>query len=414
MQISTKRMWTVLATFAVALSALVLAAPALPARSAGPTIVIWTDKDRNAAVTKVAGDWAATRGVTVKVVEKNFGDIRDNLKTVAVADAPDVIVGAHDWTGELAANGLVVPLFPKTAVKAQFPGYTLNAFSYGTAVKKLYGAPVAVENIGLVVNTQLVKVPKTFKQLETEALAFKKKKSGNLAIAVQQGANGDAYHMYPFFSGLGGYIFGVNKAGNLDPSDIGVANKTFIKNAPLIDKWNREGLINAKVDGSTAQNAFLKKQAAFWVTGPWNIDTLKKAGLKFTVIQVPAIAKPAVPFLGVQGFLVTKYAAEHGNDAAAKDLVASYMMTPAAQQVLAAANNRYPANVEAGKKVTDPYLAQFGKASKGGVPMPNIPQMNSVWQDLGSAWVKSTKGAGATKAAVAFRTAARNIADKIG
>jgi arabinogalactan oligomer/maltooligosaccharide transport system substrate-binding protein len=414
MQISTKRMWTVLATFAVALSALVLAAPALPARSAGPTIVIWTDHDRNAAVTKVAGDWAASRGVTVKVVEKAFGDIRDNLKTVAAADAPDVIVGAHDWTGELAANGLVVPLFPKTAVKSQFPGYTLNAFSYGTAVKKLYGAPVAVENIGLVVNTKLAKVPQTFKQLETEALAFKKKKSGNLAIAVQQGANGDAYHMYPFFSGLGGYIFGVNKAGNLDPSDIGIANKTFIKNAALIDKWNREGLINAKVDSTTAQNAFLKGQAAFWVTGPWNIDTIRKQGIKFQVIQVPAIAKPSVPFLGVQGFLVTKFAAEHGNDAAAKDLVASYMMTPTAQQLLAAANNRYPANVVAGKKVSDPYLAQFGKASKGGVPMPNIPQMNSVWADLGSAWVKSTKGSGSTKAAIAFRTAARNIADKIG
>jgi maltose-binding protein MalE len=414
MQISTKRLWSVLATIAVSLSALVLAAPALPARGAGTTIVIWTDHDRNAAVTKVAGDWASSRGVTVKVVEKAFGDIRDNLKTVAAADAPDVIVGAHDWTGELAANGLVVPLFPKTAVKAQFPGYTLNAFSYGTAVKKLYGAPVAVENIGLVVNTKLAKVPSTFAQLETEALAFKKKKSGNLAIAVQQGANGDAYHMYPFFSGLGGYIFGTNKAGNLDPSDLGIANATFIKNSRLIDKWNKEGLINAKVDSTTAQNAFLKGQAAFWVTGPWNIDTIKKQGIRFRVIQVPPIAKASVPFLGVQGFMVTKYAAEHGNDAAAKDLVASYMMTPAAQQVLAAANNRYPANVVAGKKVSDPYLAQFGKASKGGVPMPNIPQMNSVWADLGSAWVKSTKGSGATKAAVAFRTAARSIADKIG
>ena len=42
--------------------------------------------------------------------------------------------------------------------------------------------------------------------------------ASNLAIAVQQGANGDAYHMYPFFSGLGGYVFGTNKAGNLDPS----------------------------------------------------------------------------------------------------------------------------------------------------------------------------------------------------
>ena len=414
MQISSKRLWSVLATFAVALCALVVAAPALPKSSANTTIVIWTDHDRNAAVTKVAGDWASTRGVTVKVVEKTFGDIRDNLKTVAAADAPDVIVGAHDWTGELAANGLVVPLFPKKATLTQFPSYTLAAFSYGTAVKKLYGAPVAVENIGLVVNTKLAKVPTTFAQLESEALKFKNKKKGNLAIAVQQGANGDAYHMYPFFSGLGGYIFGKNSAGNLDPSDIGVANKVFLKNASLIDKWNKEGLINAKVDSTTAQNAFLKGQAAFWVTGPWNIDTIKKQGIQFKVVQVPAVKQASVPFLGVQGFMVTKYAAEHGNDAAAKDLVASYMMTPAAQQILAAANNRYPANVQAGNKVSDPYLAQFGKAAKGGVPMPNIPQMNSVWSDLGSAWVKSTKGAGATKAAVAFRTAARNIAAKIG
>ena len=30
--------------------------------------------------------------------------------------------------------------------------------------------------------------------------------------------------------------------------------------------------------------------------------------------------------------------------------------------------------------------------------MPNIPQMARVWSDLGGAWVKSTKGAGATKA----------------
>ena len=117
------------------------------------------------------------------------------------------------------------PIVREPATKAQFPTYTPNAFSYGTAVKKLYGVPTQVENIGLVVNTKLVKVPTTFAMLEKEALAFKKKKAGNLGIAVQQGTNGDAYHMYPFFSGLGGYVFGVNKAGNLDPSDIGVASR---------------------------------------------------------------------------------------------------------------------------------------------------------------------------------------------
>ena len=40
--------------------------------------------------------------------------------------------------------------------------------------------------------------------------------------------------------------------------------------------------------------------------------------------------------------------------------------------------------------------------------------MNSVWSDLGGAWVKSTRGAGAVKARTAFVTASRNIANKIG
>ena len=45
--------------------------------------------------------------------------------------------------------------------------------------------------------------------------------------------------------------------------------------------------------------------------------------------------------------------------------------------------------------------------------MPNIPAMASVWGDLGDAWVKSTKGSGATPAAQAFKTAAKNIRAKI-
>ena len=46
--------------------------------------------------------------------------------------------------------------------------------------------------------------------------------------------------------------------------------------------------------------------------------------------------------------------------------------------------------------------------------MPNIPQMASVWSELGGAWVKSTKGSGAEAARKSFTVAARNIANKIG
>ena len=68
--------------------------------------------------------------------------------------------------------------------------------------------------------------------------------------------------MYPFFSGLGGYVFGLNKAGNLDPSDIGVANPAFLKNARLIDKWNKEGLINSKADYSTCDTRLHEEAGA--------------------------------------------------------------------------------------------------------------------------------------------------------
>ena len=406
----------VLALVAFTVAALASAAAArvdAGGRAAASKITIWADKDRRPAVQRVAGAWASRRGATIEVVEKNFDKIRDDLKTVDTSTAPDVIIGAHDWTGQLAADGSVIPLFPRKAIKSQIPGYALDAFSYGASSKKLYGAPVALENIGLVVNTRLAHVPKSWADLESQALKFKRKSSGNLGIAVQQGAGGDAYHMYPFFSGLCGYVFGRTKAGGLNPKDVGVANKKFLANASLVDRWNREGLINSKVDASTAQDSFLKGKAAFWLTGPWNADTLKKSGLRFRVVQVPKIKCASVPFLGVQGFMVTKFASRHGVLSLAKDLVGDYMLGSSAQQSLAAANQRFPANVRAGKRVRDSVLAQFGRAAKGGVPMPNIPQMAAVWSDLGTAWVKATRGAGAVRARTAFNTAARNIRIKI-
>ena len=139
---------------------------------------------------------------------------------------------------------------------------------------------------------------------------------------------------------------------------------------------------------------------------------IQKAGVSFKVIPIPAIVKAAVPFLGVNGMMVTKFAAVHNVDSAAKDLVVNYFSTPSAQTQLAAAGGRAPANIKA--KAADPILAQFGAAGKGGVPMPNIPQMASVWNDLGQAWVRSTKGAGAMPAARSFKGAAASIADKIG
>jgi arabinogalactan oligomer / maltooligosaccharide transport system substrate-binding protein len=398
---------------AVGVVALLVASPVSAAHRsvAASNLVFWVDTPQQASIEKSAAAWGKA---PVTVVVHAFSSIHADLKTVSPENAPDIIIGQHDWIGDLVSSGLVVPIYPSAATKAQFPQYALDAFSYGIAVKKLYGAPYAFDNIGLVVNTRLVKVPTSFAQLEREAVAFKNKKSGNLAIAVPQGPGGDAFHMYGFFSGLGGYVFGKNKIGLLDPSDIGVANRTLVSNSSLIDKWNREGLINSKVDYDAAKIAFLTKQAAFWITGPWESDALKLSGLKFKIIQMPKIQLSSVPFLNVQGLMVTKYAHDRGIDTLARDFVSKYMMTPAAQLDLAKANGRAPANITASKNYSNSIASQFGKAGVGGVPVPNIPQMSQVWTELGLAWARSTQGTGATRARVAFKAAAHNIAEKIG
>lgn len=382
-------------------------------QSATTSIRIWTDRDRKSAVERVAQAWARRRGAAVEVVEKQFGNIRDDLRTVQAENAPDVIVAAHDWTGQLAADGSVLPLVLRRSVLRQVPAYARQAFSYGRTTSRLYGMPVALENVGLFVNTRLARVPRNFADLERQALRFKNRGGGRVALAVQQGAGYDAYHMYPLFSGLCGYIFGKTRGGALNPRDIGLASPRFQRNASAIDRWNRQGFVNARIGSDQAKELFLSGKAAFWITGPWNIDSVRQAGIRFQIVQVPRIRCRSAPFLGVQGFMVTKFARTHGVTNAAKDLVGSYMGTSSAQFQLAQANGRYPANTAAGRRITDRALRQIGRAGAGGVPMPNIPQMNSVWTDLGAAWFRSTRGAGATRARASFTTAARNIRNKI-
>ena len=382
--------------------------------AAARTVVIWTDRDREADIKSLAEAWARPRGLTVQVVAKaEQNNVRSDFITVQADNAPDVITGAHDWVGELAANGSILPLAPRQAVLKQIPKYTRDAFSYGKTVSQLYGMPTHVENVGLFVNTQLAKVPKTWADLEKQALAFKRKGGGRVGIDVQQGTGGDAYHMYPFFSGLCGYVFGKTKGGALNPKDVGLDNRRFMANATKIDRWNRLRLINSKIDNNTAAQLFTSKKAAFWITGPWNIDTVRKAGIKFRIVQVPPISCRSVPFLGVGGMMVTRFSRTHGLESAAKDFVASYMASTAAQNTLTVKNGRYPANLLSAKSVKDASLRQIGQAGAGGVPMPNIPQMASVWNDLGLAWVKSTRGAGASRAQPSFRAAARAIRQKI-
>ena len=117
------------------------------------TLTVWVDDKSGASLEEVAAQFEADTGIAVELVIKDFGSIRDEAITaIPTGEGPDLLVGAHDWTGQLVAAGAIAPV-QLGAVVNDFRENALAAFSYDNA---LYGLPFGVENIGLVCNSAMV------------------------------------------------------------------------------------------------------------------------------------------------------------------------------------------------------------------------------------------------------------------
>src|SRR5262245_33468115 len=124
---------------------------AAPVRDASVDLVIWTDNDRAAAIQKYADQFGQEQGI--KVAVQVAPDVRANFKDATNAGkGPDVIVGAHDWLGELVQNNAVAPINLSADIQAKFSKDAVAATKFNG---QIYGVPYAVENIALVRNTAL-------------------------------------------------------------------------------------------------------------------------------------------------------------------------------------------------------------------------------------------------------------------
>ena len=129
--------------------------------------MIWADETRVQALEPFVEQFGTDNGITVALQELEFDEIRSQFSTAAPAgEGPDIIVGAHDWLGELVTNGLVAPI--DLANAGEYAEVAIDAMTYDG---QLYGVPYAIENIALVRNTDLVpEAPATFEELEQIAL----------------------------------------------------------------------------------------------------------------------------------------------------------------------------------------------------------------------------------------------------
>ena len=136
----------------------------------GAELVIWTDAEREAAITEAAKAFEDETGAKVTLVQKNFEDLRnDFIAQVPTGEGPDITVGAHDWLGALVAAGVVdtIDLGDKAS---EFEQVALDAMTYDG---QLYALPYSLETIALVQNVDLVgaEAPATWDDMIAKGLA---------------------------------------------------------------------------------------------------------------------------------------------------------------------------------------------------------------------------------------------------
>lgn len=343
------------------------------------TLTIWADEKRVPVIQKVAQNFSAQAGIQVAVQQVGFGDIRDQLKLAGPAKSgPDIIIGAHDWLGELVTNGLIDPIDLGPAADKIDP-VGVKAFTYQG---KVYGLPYALEAVALMYNKDLVpNPPKTWEELKTIAKQLQDEKKVDQGYVLQEG---DPYHTYPIFSGFGGYVFKQNADGTYDPSDVGLDSPGGKAAMKEIDSMIKAGLLRKDITGDIQSALFKDKKSAMWITGPWNIDAMKTAGINFGVTKIPMMTQEARPFVGVQGFMVSSFGK---NKESAKSFLLDYLASDDAMKAMYEADPRTPAWKATQALVTDDAGKAFLESASTGQPMPSIPQMNSVWDD----WTKAIK-----------------------
>lgn len=395
----TSRSFTI--TGALALTAVVLAGCAAPAGENGGgseepqfegSLTVWVDADRAGVLEDVAATFEEERGVSVELVTKDFGAIRDDFITQApTGNGPDIIVGAHDWLGKLVQNGVVAPL--ELGDKAsEFQEVAVTAMSYEG---QTYGLPYSVENIALLRNTDIApEAPATFDDLIAAGQAAVAEGAAEYPFLVGlDPAAADPYHLYPLQASFGAPVFEITADGTYDPTTLALGNEGGEAFAVKLREWGQAGILNTNISGDIAREEFVAGKSGYFLTGPWNLPAIKEAGINYAIDPIPSAGgETATPFVGVQGFYISS---ESENQLAANEFLVNYIGTDEVQTALYEVGGRAPALLSAFEAAqSDADVAAFGAVGAEGVPMPNVPAMDVVWSDWGSTEVAIINGQG--------------------
>src|SRR6478609_3174834 len=366
--------------------AAISASAGAPAGGSAGTLTIWADDLYGPAIKAASAPFAAENGITVDV-QTVSKELQAQFVTASQAGTgPDLVMGAHDWIGNLVQNGAIDPIPMTDAQKAAFLPTAVQGVTFNG---QIYGVPYAVENVALYRNTTLAPdAPATIEDLVTTGEALKTAGKTSEVLALPIGPNGDAYHMYPLFTSAGGNVFGKTPDGQYDPKQLELGTPEAAAAMTKIAALGETGqnVLKRSISGDNLVSLFTDQKSPYMISGPWNLDAVKKSGVPYAISPVPGFAgmAPASPFIGVQAMYI---AAKGQNLALAQEFATNYFPTVEVATQLFQAQHRPPALKAVYEQVaaSDPDIKAFIGAGQNGQIMPSITAMALTFDPWGKA-----------------------------
>jgi maltose-binding protein MalE len=359
-----------------ALAAVVLvAAGALAGCGKDKGLVLWHSyrAQERATLETLAAEWTARHPDTplqlLAVPNETFAD--KITAAVPRGHGPDLMIFAHDRLGDWVEGRIVEPIefYADEQLLDHYIRPVLDALVYRDS---LYGLPLSYKSTALFYNKKLVpKTPATTEELLALGRSLTSRKEGRFGLVYE--ANRTYFHA-AWLHGFGGWLFGPD--GKLDLANAGALKAlAFARTLSGPD-----GIVPAEVEGHLVAALFNDGRAAMAITGQWFLGEVKQ-GVDYGVAPLPTVTetgKPAAPFLGVEGVMMSAYSTQKARAFEVMRWLASDEV--AVRRALAARQS--VANVAAydDKRIGgDAVQMAFRRQADTARPMPATPAMRMVW-----------------------------------
>lgn len=354
--------------------ALIAVALALAGCAKDRGLVLWHSyrAQERATLEKLAAEWTARHPDAplqlLSVPNETFAD--KITAAVPRGHGPDLMIFAHDRLGDWTASRIVEPIefFADEKLLDHYIRAALDALVYGDS---LYGLPLSYKSTALFYNRKLVpKPPETTEELIALGRSLTSRKEGRFGLVYS--ANRLYFHA-PWLHGFGGWVF--------DGTRLDLANEGALKALGFARALSGpDGIVPAEVEGHLVAALFNDGKAAMAITGQWFLGEVRK-GVDFGVAPLPTVTetgKPAAPFLGVEGVMMSAYSRQKPRAFEvmkwlASDEVAMRRALEAKQSVANVATYRDP------RISGDPVQMAFRRQADTARPMPATPAMRMVW-----------------------------------